>query len=159
MRAQPVEDVNVFLAHAVELEREAARRYEELAENMRANGNAEVEKFFRQMSVFSRKHLALAMERGGFHALPALSAAEYTWPDGVSPEQFDWIGVDSMIDVESALSLALDGERRGQAFYAGIAALTGDPEVKAMARDFADEESEHVALLEKWIARHASKPQ
>ena len=152
-----MEDVNEFLAHAVELEREAARRYEELAENMRANSNAEVEKFFRQMAVFSRKHLALAMERGGFHTLPALSAEEYAWPDGVSPEQFDWIGVDSMIDVEKALTLALDGERRGQIFYAGIASLTSDPEVEAMAREFADEESEHVALLEKWIARHADK--
>lgn len=151
-----MEDINVFLAHAVELEREAARRYEELAEGMHADRNLEVEKFFRQMAVFSRKHLALAMERGGFHSLPALSAAEYTWPGGVSPEQFEWIGVDSMMDVNSALALALDGERRGHAFYAGIAALTRDPEIKAMASEFAAEESEHVALLEKWITRYAA---
>jgi rubrerythrin len=155
--AAPVEDVNVFLAHAVELEREAARRFEELAESMHADRNVEVEKFFRQMAIFSRKHLALAMERGGFHSLPALPAEEYAWPDGVSPEQFDWIGVDSMMDVNSALALALDGERRGLAFYAGIAAATRDPEVRTMANEFADEESEHVAVLEKWIARHAAK--
>jgi rubrerythrin len=154
---RPVEDVNVFLAHAVELEREAARRYEELAESMRADNNVEVEKFFRQMAVFSRKHLALAMERGGFHELPALSAEEYIWPDGVSPEQFDWIGVDAMLDVNSALALSLDGERRSFAFYAGIAVNTRDPEVKMMAKGFADEESEHVALLEKWIARYTDK--
>ena len=154
-----MEDINVFLAHAVELEREAARRYEELAENMHAYGNAEIEKFFRQMAVFSRKHLALAVERGGFHELPALAAEEYDWPDGVSPEQFDWIGVDSMIDAGNVLQLALDGERRGQEFYAGIAATTDDPEVRIMAREFADEESEHVAILEKWVARHADKTQ
>jgi rubrerythrin len=153
----PVEDINVFLAHAVELEREAARRFEELAESMQADRNVEVGKFFRQMAVFSRKHLALAMERGGFHSLPALSADEYTWPDGVSPEQFDWIGVDSMMDVGNALDLALDGERRGHAFYAGIAAMTRDPEVKAMANEFAAEEAEHVAILEKWIARYTDK--
>jgi len=151
-----VEDVNVFLAHAVELEREAARRFEELAESMRADSNLEVEKFFRQMAIFSRKHLAQAMERGGFHKLPALAAKEYVWPDGVSPEQFDWIGVDSMMDVGTALGIAVNGERRGFAFYAGVAVNTHDPEVKAMAKEFADEEAEHVAMLEKWIVRYGT---
>lgn len=151
-----MEDINMFLAHAIELEREAARRFEELAESMHDDRNIEVGKFFRQMAVFSRKHLALAMERGGFHSLPAMSAEEYSWPDGVSPEQYDWIGVDSMMDVGNALDLALNGERRSQIFYADIAACTHDPEVKAMAREFADEEAEHVSLLEKWIARYAA---
>ena len=152
-----MEDINLFLAHAVELEREAARRYEELAESIRADGNAEVKKFFRKMATFSRKHLALAMERGGFRHVPALTAEEYLWPDGISPEQFDWIGVDTMIDVNNALDLALDGERRGHAFYAGIASTTADPEVRVMAEKFAAEEAEHVAELEKWIGRYAGK--
>lgn len=150
-----MEDINVFLAHAVELEREAARRYEELADSMRTDGNAAVEKFFRQMAIFSRKHLALAMERGGFRHLPVLAVEGYAWPDGISPEQFDWIGVDCMIDASNALELALDGERRGHAFYAGIASTTGDPEVRVMAQEFAAEEAEHVAELEKWIGRYA----
>ena len=152
-----MEDINVFLAHAVELEREAARRYEELAESIRAYGDAEVEKFFRKMAAFSRKHLALAMERGGFRHLPALTDEAYLWPDGISPEQFDWIGVDAMIDVNSALDLALDGERRGHAFYADIASTTADPEVRVMAEEFAAEEAEHVAELEKWIGRYAGQ--
>ena len=154
-----MEDINVFLAHAVELEREAARRYEELADSMRTEGNAKVEKFFRQMGVFSRKHLALAMERGGFRQIPVLTTDAYQWPDGISPEQFDWIGVDCMIDTHNALELALDGERRGHAFYADIASTTGDPEVKAMAQEFAAEEAEHVAELEKWIGRYAPQPE
>ena len=150
-----MEDINLFLAHAVELEREAARRYEELAESMRTDGNAKVEKFFRRMATFSRRHLALAMARGGFRSVPALTPDEYIWPDGISPEQFDWMGVDCMIDANSALALALDGERRGHAFYADIAAASGDPEVRAMAREFAEEEEEHVAELEKWVGRYA----
>ncbi len=152
-----MEDINVFLAHAIELEREAARRYEELADSMRTTENTEVEKFFRKMAMFSRKHLALAVERSGFHDLPAMSADQYQWPDGISPEQFDWIGVDSMIDATYALELALDGERRGHAFYADIAATTRDPEVRVMAREFAEEEAEHVAELDKWIGRYANK--
>jgi len=151
-----VDDINVFLAHAVELEREAARRYEELAECMRAGSNREVEGFFRQMAIFSRKHLAQAMERGGFHQLPALAPQEYTWPDGVSPEQFEWVGVDAMIDVNTALALALSGEKRSREFYADIATATTDPEVKRMAEEFAEEEDEHVRELEKWINRQAA---
>ena len=150
-----MEDINLFLAHAVELEREAARRYEELADSMCTDGNAAVEKFFRKMATFSRKHLALAIERGGFRHVPALGMDEYQWPDGISPEQFDWIGVDCMIDANHALALALDGERRGYAFYADVAAATGDPEVRAMAQEFAAEEAEHVVELEKWIGRSA----
>ncbi|OGU22908.1 MAG: rubrerythrin [Hydrogenophilales bacterium RIFOXYD1_FULL_62_11] len=152
-----MEDINLFLAHAVELEREAARRYEELADSMRTDGNVAVEAFFRQMAVFSRKHLALAVERGGFRQIPALTPTEYVWPDGLSPEQFDWIGVDCMIDVNNALAIALDGERRGHAFYANIEAITGDPEVRVMAQEFAAEEAEHVAELEKWIGRYATQ--
>ena len=150
-----MESITLFLAHAIELEREAARRYEELADSMRTDGNTKVEKFFRKMAMFSRKHLALAVERGGFRTVPALKPTEYQWPDGISPEQFDWIGVDSMIDANYALELALDGERRGHAFYADIAAITGDPEVKRMAEEFAQEEAEHVSELEKWISRYA----
>jgi rubrerythrin len=150
-----MEDITLFLAHAVELEREAARRYEELAEHMRTDGNTVVEKFFRQMASFSRKHLGQAIERGGFRQVPVLKASEYEWPDGISPEQFDWVGVDCLIDTANALALALDGERRGQAFYAQIAATTSDPEVRVMAQEFADEEAEHVAELEKWIGRQA----
>ncbi len=152
-----MEDIKLFLAHAVELERESARRYEELAASMRADGNTTVEKFFRKMAAFSRKHYTEAMERGGFRRLPALPAHEYQWPDGVSPEQFGWIGVDAMIDVKHALELALDSERRGQAFYAGIADRSTDHEVRVMAREFAAEEAEHVAELEKWLGRHAGK--
>ena len=150
-----MEDINLFLAHAVELEREAARRYEDLADSMRTDGNAEVEKFFRKMAVFSRKHLAQAVARGGFRQIPALTPAEYVWPDDISPEQFDWIGVDCMIDVNNALEIALDGERRGHALYSDIAVSTADPEVKMMAQEFAEEEAAHVAELEKWIGRYA----
>jgi len=152
-----MQDINVFLAHAVELEREAARRFEELAESMHTEGNTSVEKFFRQMASFSRKHLTQAMERGGFRHLPALATDEYDWPDGISPEQFDWIGVDGMLDASSALALALNGERRSQAFYADIASSTADPDVRTMAREFAAEEAEHVAELEKWIGRFGTQ--
>ncbi|MFT3848131.1 MAG: ferritin family protein [Propionivibrio sp.] len=49
-----MDDIYAFLAHAVQLETDAARRFEELAEQMRTAGNSEVQEFFQQMAEFSR---------------------------------------------------------------------------------------------------------
>lgn len=150
-----MDDIHRFLAHAIVLEKESARRYEELATATQTLGDPEVADFFRQMAHFSRLHLADAMERGGFHYPPDLRAEEFAWPDGVSPEAAGWEGVDAFLDVPGALELALDGERRSRDFYEGIAAATGNPRVRAMATEFASEEDGHVAQLEGRLARLA----
>jgi rubrerythrin len=64
--------------------------------------------------------------------------------------------VDGFVDAPTAYRLALDGEERSQLFYAAIVTLTTDPEVRRMAREFATEEAEHVAELEKLMARLAA---
>lgn len=147
-------DIYVFLAHAVRLEAEAARRFEELAEQMRSAGNAEVQDFFKQMAECSRRHLAEAQDRSGFRPLPDLKPEELQWPAGTSPETAAWSGVDGMMGVEDALQLALESERAGHAFYATIAADTTNPRVKVAADEFTLEEAEHVAELERWVLRY-----
>jgi rubrerythrin len=144
-------EVELFLAHAVQLERDAARRYEELSEAMGTDGNRELQDFFGKMAFFSRKHLAEASARAGFRDLPPLASEDYEWPDGTSPETADWVGVDALMSPLDALRLALDGERRGHAYYATMAATSPDQEVRAIASLFAEEEAEHVAELEKRI--------
>lgn len=151
-----MDDIHLFLAHAIQLEREAARHYEALTEQMKTAGNTEVEAFFRQMAGFSRKHLGEAMERGGFRTQPQLRPDQLRWPDGISPENAGWEGVDGFLDVLGALELALLAERRGHAFYAGIATVSNNIRVRQMAAEFADEEAEHVAELEKLIDRVAA---
>lgn len=145
-------DVERFLAHAVALEAEAARRYEELSAAMHTEGNVELRQFFRRMAHFSRLHLAEAQARGGFRTLPALKPHEFSWPDGTAPETADWAGVDAFMDGAAALDLALASERRGHAYYAGIAATTQDPEVRRLAAEFASEEAQHVVELGRLIA-------
>ena len=148
--------VEHFLAHAIQLEREAARRYEELTAAMQTDGNAELRAFFARMAYYSRKHLAEAQARGGFRELPDLKPHEYDWPEGTSPETAEWAGVDAQMDAGDALQLALASERRGHAYYAAIAATTPDQELRGIAAEFADEESQHVAELEKLIAARAA---
>lgn len=146
-------DVERFLAHAITLEREAARRYEELAAAMRTEGRRDLQDFFARMAHYSRLHLAQASERAGFRTLPEIAPQDFEWPDGSPPETAGWAGVDAQMDARAALELALDGERHGHAYYAAVAATTADAELRAIAGEFATEEAEHVAELEKLLQR------
>ena len=80
-------DVERFLVHAIALEREAARRYEELAAAMSTDGRRDLREFFAGMAHFSRLHLRDAQARGGFRDLPSLAPHEFEWPDGVAPRR------------------------------------------------------------------------
>jgi rubrerythrin len=148
-----MEDVNLFLAHAIQLEKDAARRFEDLAHSMHTIDNRELEKLFAKLGEFSRRHLQEAVARGGYREVPNLPPEEFIWPAGVTPEAASWTGVDSSIDAMSALKLALAGERSGFAYYDAIASTSSDPEVTHLAREFAREEQQHVVELERWIER------
>ncbi|MBB3104357.1 ferritin-like domain-containing protein [Azomonas macrocytogenes] len=152
-----MDDIQRFLAHAIQLEHESARRYEELTAAMLTQGDAKVAEFFKQMAHFSRLHLKEAMERGGFHDLPNLAPEEYDWPEGTSPEAAAWAGVDGFMDVPGAMALALDGEQRSHDYYRTIAETANDPDVKSMAAEFAEEEADHVAQLQVWQADIAKR--
>ena len=147
--------VERFLAHAVALERDAARRYEDLAASMATDGNRALRAFFARMAHFSRLHLAEAQARAAWRELPELGPGEFEWPDGIPPETAEWAGVDPQMSARDALALALDSERRGHAYYAAIAAISPDPEVRALAAAFAAEEAQHVAELEKLVTSAA----
>lgn len=153
-----MENVEQFLAYAARLEQEAALRFDELADAATSFGKADVVAFFRQMAEFSRLHLDLARQRGGFHDLPDIASSQFKWPGsmGESPEATAIWGADSLVDVNQALALALEAEKRGLAFYQSILDQATDPEIRVMAKEFVEEEAEHVASIERWIARAAA---
>ncbi|MBS1171988.1 MAG: ferritin-like protein [Proteobacteria bacterium] len=142
-------DIRTFLAHAVKLEAAAAQGSDSLADAMETWGNREVEAFFRQMAEFSRLHLKEAMDRAGFRHVSELPAEGYLWPDGIPPESTQWFGIDGLMNLDHAVALALEAERRGLAFYEHIAGTEVDPRVRMMAAEFAAEERGHVAQLER----------
>jgi len=149
-----MKDVAEFLAYAIRLEQDAATRFDTLADAVSGQGNSEVAALFRKMAEFSRLHLALAKERGGFQDLPKLADEDFQWPDGESPEIVEWQAGDALFSVADAIDFALKGERRGHVFYQKVYETTADPEIKVMAKEFAEEEGEHVAQLEVWRARY-----
>lgn len=150
-----MDTIRSFLARAVRLEAEAAGRFDELAEHMATLGNPEVAQVFRQLADFSRLHLQDAMARAGFRHIGELPPDQYGWADGDAPESAPWWGVDGLMDVPTALRLALESERSGLAFYRDVAARTPDPRVRMMAQAFAEEEAGHVELLVAWLSRVA----
>lgn len=152
-----IHDPALFLAHACALEEDAAARFSDLSESMKTYGNQEVAAFFGKMAEFSRMHLAEARKRSGFRDIPTLAPEEFQWPGDESPEATSMEGSHYLMTVEYALELALDSEKRGHAFYDSVAKETTDPEVRMLAEEFASEEAEHVAELERWIARFPKK--
>ncbi len=151
-----MKSVEEFLVYAARVEMEAALRFDELADAAKSFDNKEVADFFRQMAHFSRMHLDEARKRGGFHDLPEIKPGDFNWQGGESPEAAAIWGADPNMDVKQALDVALDAERQGLAFYQDVLDNTTDPEIKAMAQEFVEEESEHVAAIERWIARVAA---
>ena len=139
-----------FLAHAVALEQEAAERYLELADMMEAHRNDAVSSVFRSMTRFSQMHCDSIKLRVGSMTLPQLKSWEYRWrsPPEVGGEE----GFDYMIEAYNALKYARANEVRAMQFYRSVADRSSDAEVRRLAKEFASEESEHVAALDKWIA-------
>jgi rubrerythrin len=154
-----MDTVEEFLAHAIQLEQEAALRFAQLADAMHTQGNKEVGRLFRQLADYSLLHLADARERAGYRQLPELSATEFSWPDIESPEAAAIWAADPLLGREQALEVALEAEQAGLDYYSDVMNTTTDPEIRAFAKEFSEEEAGHVAELQRWIELHrAGKP-
>ena len=151
-----MQSVEEFLAYAIKLEEEAMLRFGELADSMETYGNAEVAKLFRRLSDYSAMHMGDAKARAGFREIPEMTPDQFHWPQGESPERAAIWAADPFIARGDALHIALDAEKAGLGFYAHVLATTDDPEIRALAREFVEEEEGHVRELEKWIAAHAA---
>jgi rubrerythrin len=151
-----MESVELFLAYAIRVEEEAALRFGQLADAMEACGNREVGRLFRRLSDYSRLHLADAKARSGFRDIPKIKTDDFEWPDLESPETAAIWAADPFLGRREALEIALAAEQAGYDYYKKILDETHDPEIKALAREFVEEESAHVAELKKWIAVNES---
>jgi len=142
-----------LLLHATEVEAEAQERYDDLAGQMDMHNNPRVAKLFRAMAEIEKKHVdrlgALAKDRN----LPSVNPSDFAWPDLEAPESVPIGEGHYHMSEHEALDLALECERRAGDFYAGIASAATDPEVKALASTFAEEERRHQELVQKWIDR------
>ena len=157
-----IRSLDEFLNFALQVEEDAAQHYEQLAEAMKAQGNAEVSELFAKLAGYSRLHFEEAKRRMDAHFVPLKVPALTLWPDNVTPERTAiWAG-DARLSRLDALKVALQGERRRYEFYYAVAHTNSDATICAIAKEFVKEESEHVEALKAWIAREEnadSQPQ
>jgi rubrerythrin len=75
-----------LLAHAIEIEREAALRYGELGERMRDLGNDMVAELFLRLARLEKAHLQELERRAAGKKLPKIARGEYAWLEDHGPE-------------------------------------------------------------------------
>lgn len=147
-----VQTVAELLAHALAMETEAAERYGELADQMQTHRRTAVAAIFRRLEIAEKKHLLDLADRCKGVTLPHYAPWDFKWRSHESPETIALGRVRYELSVREALELALEHERRATQFYADVAATAQAPDVIALARQFADEERQHMGWLEACLA-------
>lgn len=143
-----------LLVHALVIELEAVQSYKELAEQMRDCGNTEVAELFEKMSALEAGHATKIKEKTGDLELPELAPWEYRWAELESPETIDLGGIHYLMTPHQALKLALENELSAMAFFEIIANGQVEESVRSLAREFADDEREHVAWMQDWLGKY-----
>jgi rubrerythrin len=149
-----LDSIGELLAYALALEQEATERYAELAELMATHNNRDVAESFRKMARIEQLHVNTIRERIEHNRLTDLPTAHFRWVGLTGgPESTDPADLHYLMTPRQALSLALLNEQRAHVYYDRIANQARDPEVKELASELAEEEKEHVAMVEAWLKR------
>ena len=136
-------------AHALNVEREATKRFAELERLMRDAGYDYLADEFERIGSEERdQYEALALGTQG-RELPQIMEWEYAWHymgsamERPAPPK----------NAREALALALATERRAMYFYVDVAEHTDDDTVCAFAAEMAADEQRHVQRLELLLSR------
>ncbi|MGD0186045.1 MAG: ferritin family protein [Roseiarcus sp.] len=144
-----------FFAQALAIEEEAAERYGLLADQMEAHHNKEIAAIFRRMASVEGEHRDEIARRAG-DALVEGRPASFSWtgPDG--PEATDFGQLHYLMTPRQALRLARFNEERAVKYYEAVAAAAIDPAIAAFAAEMAQDERNHVAWVDQWLAKFAA---
>ncbi|HVN42663.1 MAG TPA: ferritin family protein [Steroidobacteraceae bacterium] len=143
--------VESFMAYACAMEVEAEDRYAELAEQMGTHHNREVAELFARLSRIEGKHRTQILERMGWSRCPDTHGFAWTSPEG--PETTDYSELHYLMTPYHALKLAEHNERRAVEFFTQLASARVPTKVRALALEMAEDEREHVRLIEEWLAK------
>ncbi len=147
-----------LLAHAYAIELEAMERYAELADQMEVHNNTQVAAVFRKLCEVEEKHARQIAERMTGLEIPEIAPDSYAWPGLEAPETVDYADAHYLMTPWHALKMALSGEQQAFDFFDGVARVAENEEVKALAREFAEDERGHVRMVEDLLAKHPEPP-
>lgn len=143
-----------LLVYAHQMELEAQERYTDLADQMDTHNNDDLAKVFRMLAWVEGLHAREIKNRMKGMEVPKIGSLDFNWPNQESPEALDLGDMHYMMTPRQALLLALRAEQDAAAFFTGLRDGADDPTVKALAREFAEEESEHVELVLKELEKY-----
>ncbi|MGY3603980.1 MULTISPECIES: ferritin-like domain-containing protein [unclassified Bradyrhizobium] len=149
--AGTLQSLDELFALANAMEQEAADRYSELAEEMRAQDRDDLAAVFAQLAAAEREHVdsvtRWSLSRRGKAPDPAL--VRWDAPETFDAETMAEIKASRLTTPYRALAMAVRNEERAFAFWSYVAAFTADPEIRKAAEAMAREELAHVATLRK----------
>jgi len=138
-------DELLAIAHA--MEREAGRRYRELSDHMRRQGEDELAALFDFLARIEDKHAQEIDARARAVIGKAVDPARVRWE---LPENFDEEEARShLLTPYRALAIAVRNEERAFAFFTYLAAHAERDDVRRLAEDSAKDELDHAALLRR----------
>lgn len=152
--AEKIADMQTFLTYSVALEEEAAERHDELADMMEVHNNPEVSETFRKLAHYSRLHAQEIRDHSKGHKLPVIAPWDFGWENMEGPETADISAMNYLMSNRQALKVAMGNEQRAHDFYFQISKESPDRGVRDLAAEFAEEEKEHLELLEKWLEHY-----
>ena len=151
-RANPADRAD-FLARAWAMEVEAAERYASFADAMDEHNNHDVAELFRKLARIEQLHADQLLEETLSGRPPVLPPEGLQWDSGEGPETAPHGELHYRMQPYHALQIALACERRANKFFAAYASRTTDAKARKAALEMAEEEAEHVRLIEDWLKR------
>lgn len=148
LRVEPAEAIGSreeLMALAASLERQAARRYRELAERCRLGNAAELASLLGELSDRSEE----AGRRLGSASQPASPEEPRSPPAGVFDDEDLASAHPALINPYRVLSTAVRNEERAFAFWSYLAAHARTPDIRMAAEALAHGELEQVAALRR----------
>jgi rubrerythrin len=145
--------MEALMAQALQMEREAAARYGELAEMMQAHNNVEVAALFRKLAEYERHHVTQILADMGWAEDVVTPRGRAAWTSPEAPESVPIDEMHYLMHPWHALQLALAAEQRAVNFFDALARTTSSDSIRRAAEEMRAEEVEHVELVKAWLAK------
>jgi len=144
-------DMRDALDLATLIEEEARERYEEFVLQMASTENAEAGAFFRTMAENEAKHGRAVAERrlARFGATPRRVSRSMLWEE----EAPAYETVRAFMSPRQAMEVALEAERKAEAFFTGALAHVTDAGVRELFEELRREEITHQELVTRELAK------
>jgi rubrerythrin len=143
-----------LFAVAWQIEADAVERYHLLADQMETFNNTELVNVFCDLARAEGMHRDEIQRMAGDIDVVAHARNLPDWSKGESPEKADLGDAHYLMTPWHALKMALAGEERALSYFQHVVATANDPKVQQMAKEFVEEEAEHVNLCHRLLRKY-----